>query len=452
MIKGFRGLIFLWGLCTAAVGHGQNLADTLRHADWRLYWHSEFDRAGDSSVVTDKWQFAYPWGRNLGGYEGQYYLGQQVSVDTAGVLHLRAQRLDTPRTYHTGRGPGRRLAYESGMLFSRPGPDSAALPACGERSGFTYGLFEIRCRMPNTPNSFPAFWLYGVPDEVDIFEAGGGDLLSNNVIHAPHEFWRPGPAEASQSFFFWVGAGRLTDDFHTLALSWQPQELVYYFDGIAIRRETRLLPLGCSLELIANLAMFNWASAPAASFDIDYIRVYKARQSPLLAPVRPVAPAAGEYLGPRSPDGVRGATRPDMRWRVHTPPHERPRLLLHTNRNPPDFNTLPLPVQGRWRAPLVAFNQADSPRHWVASPDSGRSDLSWTLLDVYGQPVRGGQQLPAAGWELAWPDLAPGAYRLRLRIGNRQIIQAVYQLGRPAITELTAEWLALPVVSMPDEE
>jgi beta-glucanase (GH16 family) len=59
--------------------------------------------------------------------------------------------------------------------------------------------------------------------------------------------------------------------FHTLALSWLPQELVYYFDGVPIRRERRLLPLGCQVDIIANLAVFTWARAQAASMDIDYI-------------------------------------------------------------------------------------------------------------------------------------------------------------------------------------
>ncbi|GAB3332134.1 hypothetical protein GCM10027511_41300 [Hymenobacter humi] len=446
-------LVILKCLTSATLGHAQSRPDTLRHADWHLYWHDEFDRAGDSSTVARHWQFAYPWGRTLGGNEGEYYSGQQVSADTAGVLHLRARRRAAPRHYQMPGGPIRQLQYESGMLFSRAVQDSMRLPACGERTGFTYGLFEIRCRMPSTPNSFSAFWLYGNPDEVDIFEAGGSDLISNNVIHGSHEFWRPGPDEASQSFFYWPGPGRLTDGFHTLALSWQPQELVYYFDGLPIRRETRLLPLGCSLELIANLAMFNWASAQTASFDIDYIRVYKSRKTLAQGPVRPVAPAAGAYLGPRSPDGVRGATRPEMRWRVLEQLNQRPRLVLETNLNPRDFNTLALPSQGRWAPSMPSFNEADSPRHYVAAPDadSGRAALSWTIYDLCGRPIQSGRQLPAAGWELSWPGLVPGAYSLSLQIGNRQLYQNLYQLGRPARSEFTARWLVRPAAALPPE-
>ncbi|MDB5267476.1 MAG: glycoside hydrolase family 16 protein [Hymenobacter sp.] len=438
-------------LCLLAVGaaHGQAQPDTLRHADWQLYWANEFDTPGDSSVVAKHWQFAYPWGRNLGGGEGQYYTGEQVAVDSAGLLHLRARRRTTPRLYGAGNSTPRQLFYDSGMLFSRSGKDSLMLVGCDDqRTGFTYGLFEIRCRLPRAAASFSSFWLYGNPDEVDVFEAGSPpEVISNNVILWNHAFWRlgrPGIAnEASQSLFYWPGPSRLTDGLHTYAVSWQAQELVYYFDGVAIRHETRLLPLGCPLDVISNLGMSSWAQDPAAALDIDYIRVYKQpRGAVARPPVAPVAPAPGITQFPRTTAGVLGAAPAEMRWRWQERPNQRPRMELAYNRNPPDFASLPLPVRGRWLAPLVAFNDTDSPRHWVASPDSGRSSLSWTLYDLCGQPVRSGQQLPAPAWELAWPTLPPGAYCLRLRAGARQVRHTVYQLGRPDDTVFTPEWLA----------
>lgn len=453
MMKQICRLVLAQLLLSAGATHGQALPDTLRHASWQLYWADEFDTPGDSSMVAGRWQFAYPWGRNLGISEGQYYTGEQVTVDSAGLLHLRARRRATPRLYGTGNGAPRQLFYDSGMLFSRSGKDSLMLVGCDDkRTGFTYGLFEIRCRLPQAAASFSSFWLYGNPDEVDVFEAGTPpELISNNVILWSHEFWRfgqPGIAnEASQSLFYWPGPSRLTDSLHTYAVSWQAQELVYYFDGVAIRHETRLLPLGCPLDVISNLGMNSWAQDSAAALDIDYIRVYKQPQGTIARPpIAPVAPAPGITQFPRTTAGALGAEVPEMRWRWQEHSNQRPRLELAHNRNPRDFASLPLPVNGRWRAPLVAFNDTDSPRHWVASPDGGRSSLSWTLYDLCGQPVRSGQQLPAPTWELAWPILPPGAYSLRLRAGSRQVRQTVYQLGRPDESEFTPEWLAIPEV------
>ncbi|GAB3878043.1 hypothetical protein GCM10028824_39210 [Hymenobacter segetis] len=433
------------GLASATTAAGQSRPDTLRHAQWQLLWGSEFNTPGDSSVVADHWRFAYPWGHNLGGYEDQYYSGQQVAVDSAGLLHLRARRRAEPRPY-----AGRQLHYESALLFSTHRRDSLMSAGCPEGStGFSFGLFEIRCRLPRKEASSSSFWLFGHPDEVDVFEAGSPpEIIGNNIILWSHPYWRPGPLgadkESSQSFYYWPGPGSITDDFHTFALSWQPDEMVYYFDGIAIRHETRYLPLGCPLDVIANLAMMSWSRDRADTYDIDYIRVYTSRQPAPTPPVTPVGPVVGVGRLPRATVAVLGEAGAEMSWQVQEPPGQRPRLALQQNLNPREFNFLALPVRQRWLTPLVAYHDVNSPRHRIASPDGGRSSLSWTVYDLCGQPVLSGQQLPAAGWELAWPTLAPGAYSLRLRMGTCQVRQTMYVLGRPDEVVFTPEWLAPP--------
>jgi beta-glucanase (GH16 family) len=384
------GLLAIGLVLLGSVGHAQARADTLRHTDWQLYWANEFDTPGDSSVVADRWQFAYPWGRNLGGAEGQYYTGEQVTVDAAGLLHLRAQRRATPRSYRVGNGPVRQLHYNSGMLFSRTSKDSLVLPGCdGNRTGFTYGLFEMRCRLPRTRNSAAAFWLYGAPDEVDVFEAGGAsEVISNNIILWSHEFWRLGPPgianEASQSFFYWSGPGRLADSLHTYALSWKAGELVYYFDGIAIRHETRLLPLGCPLDVISNLGMASWAQDSTAALDIDYIRVYRQpRNTVARPPVAPVPPGPGILRFPRATAGVLGAEAPEQRWRWLERPGQRPRLELVVNRNPSDFASLPLPARGQWLAPMVGFNDAGTARGNRRMPGPGGTGATGGRATVF---------------------------------------------------------------------
>ena len=243
---------------TAGCAWAQNAPDTLQHSAWKLYWTNEFNTPGDSNQVANKWRFSYPWAHNLGSAEAQFYSGDDILVDSVGQLHLRAHRRNTPRPYHIYGGELRQLDYESGMLFSKFKGDSMQLPGCAPtRTGFTYGLFEIHCRLPRTSATSSAFWLYGLPDEVDIFEAGTPELVGNNVILWNHPYWRPGfpgvGPEGCQSMYYWPGPGSVTDGFHTFALSWEPQEMVFYFDGIPIRRETRFLPMGCPLDLIANL-------------------------------------------------------------------------------------------------------------------------------------------------------------------------------------------------------
>jgi len=448
-------LMWVWGaglLGTSQAAHAQQL-DTLQHSKWKLYWASEFNVPGDSSVIAAQWQFAYPWGRNLGGYEGQYYDGRQIVIDSAGILHLRAQRRSRPRPYPVGNGT-RMLEYESGMIFSRYKQDSLLPDAAKGRTGFMHGLFEIRCRFPSTPDSFSSFWLFGHPDEVDVFEAGTPELITNNIILWKQWYWRPGPLdepnEASQSFFYWKGPGRLSDAYHTLAVSWEPQALTYYFDGFPIRRETRLVPMGFPFDVIANLGMTTWAQAKTGAFDIDYIRVYRPVLPAPLLPLDHQAPTAGFMQMPRTLESVERGRSPEMQWQVNAPPARRPRLELRGNINPRANTHLALPAQRHWHTPWVGFNIGETPQHWVASPDSGRSSLSWTLYDLCGRPVRSGQQLPAATWQLAWPDLPPGAYALRLRMGSCQVRHTVFQLGKPEDVVFTPEWLTPAVAPAVD--
>lgn len=444
-MKLFRGLALAGSIITALAkpGQGQSLPDTLSHANWRLYWASEFNTPGDSSTVANQWQFAYPWGRNLGNGEGQYYSGQQVSTDSAGVLHLRARLRDTLRPYRAIDGRLFQLNHESGMLFSRFQGDSL-MPEFAGRPGFTYGLFEMRCRLPRTTPSFPAFWLYGNPDEVDIMEASPPDAVSNNVNLWNHEYWRVGPLtglECSQSSFYWHGPGHLNDDFHTFALIWEPNQLVFYFDGVAIRRETRLLPIGIPSALIADLCIPAWSRYTADIFDIDYIRVYKPRKPWPQPPVRPKPPMVGLRQLPRTTAGVLSSVPAELRWGLHERPAHRPRLQLEASINPRHQQNLALPVRGEWFTPLSTYNDGDTPRHWLASPDSGRSALRWTLLDLSGHAVRSEELAPAAGWVLRWDDLAPGAYTLLVQVGTWHVHQPVYHLGRPPETMFTSQWL-----------
>ena len=45
-------------------------------------------------------------------------------------------------------------------------------PGFSGRPGYMYGMFEIRCKLPPTRNSYSSFWLSGNwwPPEIDVFE------------------------------------------------------------------------------------------------------------------------------------------------------------------------------------------------------------------------------------------------------------------------------------------
>jgi beta-glucanase (GH16 family) len=71
--------------------------------------------------------------------------------------------------------------------------------------------------------------------------------------------------------------------FHTFAVDWEPDHIVWYVDGVERRRLTANIPSNPTY-LIANLSVGSpgsWAGPPnrytvfPAQLKIDYIRVYK---------------------------------------------------------------------------------------------------------------------------------------------------------------------------------
>lgn len=423
-----------WGRAQGLVGQSQP------PADWVRTLSEEFDTPGDSSGLADRWQFAYPWGRSLGGLETEYYTGAEVAV-RQGLLLLTAHRLPAPRLYRPAQPPPLALRYTSGMVFARHSATDSLRPKnCPPGAGVSYGWFEIRCRLPRTAGSFPAFWLWGAPDELDIMEAGL-DVISNNVHLNSHEYWRPGPVEESecQCFYEWPAASPLAATFHSYALEWLPHQLTFFFDGVAIRRETRFLPLGCQQSVIANLAQWAWAQAPADTLAIDYIRIYRPKKLP-----PPVFGSAG--YGPRkaalfnfpklqAPEYTSALGQ--QTWQLRQTGSHKLYVALQDNFNPACASHWPLPTGPDWRGAWQVGGRATPLVVLVPAP------MAWELLDLRGQLQRQGDCAPGT-WEPSLTDLPPGMYYLRLRMAEAVGYQQLCVWPDAPAAPPTPEWLQPP--------
>lgn len=423
---------------------------SLRREEWQLEWGEEFNQRGDSSALMNHWRFDYPWGRSLpNNPECEYYTGASLYLDGQ-HLNLVAARRTEPLRYRN-----RDLLYNSGMVFSRhPGPDSLRPATCPGGDGFSYGLFEIRCRQPRDHNAFPAFWLFGHPDEVDIFE---GDFSAfGSTIHVyPNPYWRPEmdkPTECSCGFYNTDKQHNLHQAYHTYSLAWRPNELVFYFDGYPIRRETRYAPLGCPMTVIANLAMLNWATPTTDTLAIDYIRVYRPRHpyrdAGLLRPGGAGPHPSSAWLpattNPALPDPT-----PRQEWDVRTDATGPLRLHLAQNHNPACGMWLALPnaQAAAWSPPLTL--EAGLPALCLRFIDP--APAAWALLDPLGQPVLAGTVPAGTEWRPQWAALPPGFYRLRLRQGVHEVVHPMVVLGRPAASAPDAAWRRPSVAEVPKE-
>jgi beta-glucanase (GH16 family) len=220
---------------------------------WTLSFHDEFD---GRKLDTTKWLDRYWNSRTHSNNEQQYYAPDGYKVES-GLLKLIAEKR-----------PMGGMPYTSGMVCSF---DSFAQE---------YGYFEIRAKFPAGKGLWPAFWLLPAdkswPPEIDILEILGHDMNSVYMTNHWGKDWKDHKSKGDK----FVGPD-FSSDFHTFALEWTPQELIWYVDGVERFRTREAVPRG-PMYVIANLAVGgDWPGNPDAStrfpgvMEVDYIRVYK---------------------------------------------------------------------------------------------------------------------------------------------------------------------------------
>ncbi|GIF52954.1 beta-glucanase (GH16 family) [Asanoa ferruginea] len=238
-----------------------------------LVWSDEFNGPSGSAVDQSKWRFdigGSGWGNN----EQQYYTNstRNAAMDGAGNLVITARR-ENPANYQCHYGT---CQYTSARLLTA---------ATFTR---TYGRFEARMKIPRGQGIWPAFWMLGTPvnwptsGEIDIMENIGREPNQvHGTIHGPGYSGAEG-----------IGAGYsigqpFADGFHTFAVDWSPNLLIWYVDGNEYQRRTPA-DLGGDrwvfdhpFFMIMNVAVGGyWPGYPDGSstypqtMTVDYVRAY----------------------------------------------------------------------------------------------------------------------------------------------------------------------------------
>lgn len=229
---------------TAPIGPGFELA-----------FAEEFD--GDQ-LDPARWKSGMPWADHTLG-EAATYRQRGLSLGD-GILTMTATQQQTGgRPYTSG-------AINSDGLYE-----------------FTYGYAEVRAKMPRGRGLWPAFWLLstgpGTTGEIDVFE-----VLGHEPERVHMTLHRDSGAVQSQEGTSWVGPD-FSAAFHTFAVDWEPEHIVWYVDGVERFRSKTDVPVR-PMCLIANLAVGGPTSWPGpadaqtpfpSTLEIDYIRVFQRR-------------------------------------------------------------------------------------------------------------------------------------------------------------------------------
>ncbi|SNS90251.1 Beta-glucanase, GH16 family [Asanoa hainanensis] len=238
-----------------------------------LVWSDEFNGPAGSAVDQSKWRFdigGSGWGNN----EQQYYTNstRNAAMDGAGNLVITARR-ENPSNFQCHYGT---CQYTSARLLTA---------ATFNR---TYGRFEARMKIPRGQGIWPAFWMLGNPvnwptsGEIDIMENIGREP---NMVHGT--IHGPGYSGAEGIGAGYTIGGAFADAFHTFAVDWSPNLIIWYVDGNEYQRRTPA-DLGGdrwvfdhNFFMIMNVAVGGyWPGYPDGStqfpqsMTVDYVRAY----------------------------------------------------------------------------------------------------------------------------------------------------------------------------------
>ncbi len=236
---------------------------------YKLVWSDEFN---GTSLDQSKWN--YETGNNNGNNnEWEYYTtrSQNLYFDN-GMMVIKAIKEDYGGQHYT----------------------SARINTSGKFS-FKYGKIEARMKLPYGQGIWPAFWMLGdnissvgwpASGETDIMELIGGSASGrdNTVYGTVH--WSQNGSHAQYGKSYTLSSGIFADDFHTFAITWDPQQIVWYVDGksyCAIDISSADLSAFQNKSfIIFNLAVGgDWPGYPdnttvfPQTMQVDYVRVYE---------------------------------------------------------------------------------------------------------------------------------------------------------------------------------
>jgi beta-glucanase (GH16 family) len=153
-------------------------------------------------------------------------------------------------------------AYISGVISSQPSFSQL------------YGYFEMRAKIPGGKGIWPAFWLLPAdetsPPEIDVLESVGDPTHIYMTTHSTAQ-----PAVG-------VEAHVTPDAFHTYAVSWDKDQVIFYIDGKRIGAQKTPTDFHKPMYVLANVAVGgNWPGNPddsthfPAIMTVDFIRAYR---------------------------------------------------------------------------------------------------------------------------------------------------------------------------------
>lgn len=257
--------IFLILGCTSTPDDGKNT-----DYPWNGIWSLVFEENFDGSVLNPEYWTAIEQGASWNN-EDQAYIPDNAAVQDGYLRIISKQEVWTGPTnlpYHP-EDPGTvTRKFTSAHVESR------------HKKSWTYGRFEIRARMEDTPGMLNALWMGADsgnwPPEIDISEILGNDpdklYMTNHYGTQSDHQSNSGNYQSSAPF---------SDDFHVFAVEWEPGIIRWYLDGAEVFRSTKGVPDEPFFLMLCPAIGPDWTGNPTSQskfpllFEVDWIKVYQ---------------------------------------------------------------------------------------------------------------------------------------------------------------------------------
>jgi len=231
--------------------------------DWKLVWQDEFEGA---NLDETKWNRLGDWKRRDG-----FWVKDDAYLSGEGTLVLRTRKVGD--------------RYTCGAMNTQ------------WKFEHSFGYYVARCKMPEQPGHWPAFWIMG--SGVGKVGDDGRDGTEVDIVEIP---WRDGKITFN---LHWDGYGQdhksagsnatipaLTEGFHDYGLLWLPEEYVFYVDGKEVWRSNAggVCQVPQFLKLTEEIGKWGGDIAQAQLpdyFEVDYVRVFSAQPASGASTSRP---------------------------------------------------------------------------------------------------------------------------------------------------------------------
>jgi beta-glucanase (GH16 family) len=245
-------------------------------------WSDEFNGLANTGPDRSKWMFDLGNNNGWGNHELETYTDaiRNAHLDGSGHLVIRVE--SSPDGYTSARLKTR------GLLVAQ------------------YGRLEARIKLPAGQGIWPAFWMLGSSfnganwpacGEIDVMENIGRE--PDRVHGSLHGPGYSGGRAVSAPFTLTSGR-KFSDDFHTFAIDWRPQSVVFSVDGNQYQAATPAsIPSGAAwvfdspFFVLLNVAVGGDLPGPPDASTmlpqemlVDYVRYAPAVLSGLALPAR----------------------------------------------------------------------------------------------------------------------------------------------------------------------